>query len=154
MRHMRQTIAWRPRALYDARMRYLGIDYGTKRVGLALSDESGAMGFPHGTLPNDGRLIDEILNLIERKGVERIVMGDSRDYAGNPNPVARDAKAFGELIERRGGPEVCFEPEMLTTQEARRDFEGVRGAGSAIKQVDASAAALILTSFLTRQNHG
>ncbi len=129
-------------------MRYLGIDFGTKKIGLALSDEGGAMGFPHGIVPNDGRLIDEILTLIERKEVGAVVIGESRDFSGNENAVAKDAKAFGQLLENRSGLPVYFEPETLTTQEARRDFEGVRIPGNAA--VDASAAALILTSYLSR----
>ncbi len=131
-------------------MRYLAIDFGTKKVGLALSDEGGSMGFPHGILPNDGRLIDEVLALIERKGVEAVVMGESRDFAGNENAVAADAKAFALLLERRSGLTVAFEPEMLTTQEAKRDFEGVRTKDRS--PVDASAAALILTSYLSRSH--
>lgn len=129
-------------------MRYLGIDFGTKKIGLALSDEAGQMGFPHGIIPNDGRLIDEILALMERKGVTAVVMGESRDYAGNENKVMAHAKEFAHLLERRSGIRTEFEPEMLTTQEARRDFEGVRVPGS--PDVDASAAALILTSYLSR----
>ncbi len=126
----------------------MGIDFGTKKVGIALSDEAGVMGFPHSIIPNDGRLIDEILKLIERKKVGVVVMGESRDYAGNENKVAKDAKEFALLLERRSGLRAEFEPEMLTTQEARRDFEGVRVPGS--PDVDASAAALILTSYLSR----
>jgi len=126
----------------------MGIDFGTKKIGIALSDEAGVMGFPHGIMPNDGRLIDEILSLIERKGVEAVVMGESRDYAGNENKVAAHAKEFAMLLERRSGLRAIFEPEMLTTQEARRDFEGVRVPGS--PDVDSSAAALILTSYLSR----
>ena len=129
-------------------MRYLGIDFGTKKVGLALSDESGAMGFPHGIVPNDGRLIDEVLSLVERKGVGAVVMGESRNLEGEENAVAKKAKEFAQLLERRSGIPVHFEPEMFTTQEARRDFEGVRLPGS--PDVDASAAALILTSYLSR----
>lgn len=129
-------------------MRYLGIDFGTKKVGLALSDEGGSMGFPHGIVPNDGRLIDEVLALIERKEVGAVVIGESRDFSGKENAVAKDAKAFGLLLEQRGRLPVHFEPETLTTQEARRDFEGVRIPGNAA--VDASAAALILTSYLSR----
>ncbi|HWH16118.1 MAG TPA: Holliday junction resolvase RuvX [Candidatus Paceibacterota bacterium] len=129
-------------------MRYLGIDFGTKKVGLALSDEGGVMGFPHGIVPNDGRLIDEVLALIERKEVGAVVIGESRDFSGKENAVAKDAKAFGLLLERRTDLPVYFEPETLTTQEARRDFEGVRIPGNAA--VDASAAALILTSYLSR----
>jgi RNase H-fold protein (predicted Holliday junction resolvase) len=79
-------------------------------------------------------------------------MGESTDFSGNPNPVARAAKEFARLLERRTGIPVFFEPEMLTTQEARRDFEGVRNAGSGSAVVDASAAALILTSYLSRSH--
>ncbi len=136
-------------------MRYLAIDYGTKRVGIALSDESGAMGFPHATLPNSGKLIDEILELITQKNVGAVVLGESRGFDGSPNPVAQAAKEFGALIERRTGITVVYEPETLTTQEARRNFEGVRESGSGSVLVDASAAALILTSYLDRNRpHG
>lgn len=134
-------------------MRHLGIDFGTKRVGLALSDEGGAMGFPHSTIPNSGKLIDEVLTLMEEKGVEKVVVGESLNFDGLPNPVARMAKEFGELLERRSGVPVVYEPETLTTQEARRNFEGVRESGSGNLLVDASAAALILTSYLDKQKN-
>ncbi len=134
-------------------MRYMAIDYGSKRVGIAFSDESGAMGFPHSTLPNTGRLIDEVLTLITQKNVGTVVMGESRAFDGTPNPIAKEAKVFGASVENRAHIPVVFEPETLTTQEARRDFEGVRQPGSGSALVDASAAALILTSYLDRQRH-
>ncbi|KND50127.1 MAG: tRNA-binding protein [Parcubacteria bacterium C7867-008] len=128
-------------------MKYLGIDYGTKKVGLALSDDGGSMGFPHSVMPNDTRLFDVIVHLIAKEKVEAVVMGESRDFSGAENPVAQEARAFATRLVEAGTP-VHFEPEMLTTQEARRDFEGVRTNGHSI--VDSSAAALILTSFLSR----
>ena len=136
---------------YNARMRYLGIDFGSKRVGLALSDESGSMGFPHAVVPNDGRLIDYVRDLIKRKEVNIVVMGDSKDFAGNDNPIRAKAKAFALELERTASVETVWEPEMLTTQEARRDPEGIRIVGQDAREaVDASAAALILTSYLSR----
>lgn len=134
-------------------MRHLGIDYGTKKVGLALSDEGGVMGFPHGVFPNTPRLIDDVLSLIDQKGVSVVVIGESRDFSGKENPVAREARAFGTQLECRIGITVAYEPEMLTTQEARRNFEGVREPGSGNVAVDAQAAALILTSYLDRHAH-
>jgi len=130
-------------------MRYLGIDYGTKKVGLALSDEAGTMGFPFEIIPNDHALSDALSLLIETKKVEAIVIGESRDFAGNPNPVANAARALGDELAERTGAAVHYEPEMLTTQEARRDFEGARTNHG---NVDASAAALILTSYLSRKH--
>jgi putative Holliday junction resolvase len=136
--------------VYDYRMRYLGIDFGTKRVGLALSDEAGRMGFPHAVVPNDGRLIDYVREIIDRKAVSCVVIGDSRNFSGEPNQVMGKAKEFAQLLERTSEIEVFWEPETMTTQEARRDPEGVYG-GSHLS-VDASAAALILSSYLSRIN--
>lgn len=130
-------------------MRYLGIDYGTKKVGLAFSDEAGTMGFPFEVVQNDGDLSDALALLIESQHIDAVVIGDSRDFAGNPNPVADPARALGDELAERTGVPVHYEPEMLTTQEARRGFDGERTNHG---NVDASAAALILTSFLSR--HG
>lgn len=131
-------------------MKHLGIDYGTKRVGIALSDEAGVMGFPHAILPNDPLLLSEVKALIEKEGVGAVVMGESLNFQGEENPVAKEAREFARTLEEETGLTVFYEPEMLTTQEARRDFEGARTRGA----VDSSAAALILTSFLDkRKNH-
>lgn len=129
-------------------MRYLGIDYGTKKVGLALSDEAGLMGFPHNTHINTPKLIETVLALIDEKDVGAVVIGESKNNAGDHNVVARAAHAFGKVIEIRADVPVYFEPETYTTQEARRYPDGSRMEGS--PDVDASAAALILSSYLTR----
>lgn len=128
-------------------MRHLGIDFGTKKVGIALSDEGGNMGFPHSIIPNDSKLFETLTSLIKEEGVEVVVMGESLNFSGEENPVAKEAKTFAQKLASTG-VNVVFEPEMLTTQEARRDFEGARTHGD----VDSSAAALILTSYLGR--HG
>ena len=131
-------------------MRYLGIDYGTKKVGLALSDESGRMGFPHASVPNDGRLIDYVRELIKHKSVETVVIGESKNFAGEENSVHQSAKSFADLLERTAEVTIAWEPETMTTQEARRDMTGVYTGSHAA--VDASAAALILTSYLSHAN--
>lgn len=130
-------------------MRHLGIDFGTKKVGLALSDEAGTMGFPHTTLQNDVRLLDTLKLLIEKEQVGRIVMGESLDSSGNENPVAKEARAFGAQLEAATGIPVVYEMEAFSTQEARRDPEGNRTNEGAL---DASAAALVLTSYLSRSH--
>jgi putative transcription antitermination factor YqgF len=130
-------------------MRYMGIDYGHKKTGIALSDEAGAMGFPHATRPTDPRLLDDIALLIQEKGVGAVVIGESKDFSGGDNAIAADARAFAQDLKTRTGIEVFFEPEMFTTQAARRMPDGTRMDGS--PDVDASAAALILTSFLERK---
>jgi putative Holliday junction resolvase len=136
-------------------MRYLGIDFGTKKVGLALSDEAGTMGFPRGVVQNDSHLLEMVSSLIAREEVGTVVMGESLDYSGKPNPVLEAAHAFAKELEAVSGVPVVFEPEMLTTQEARRGAEGERlTPRDKNGMVDASAAALILTGYIERHGGG
>ena len=137
-------------------MRYLGVDYGSKRIGVALSDEAGTMGFPHTILANTPRLVDDTCALIAKENIGTVVIGESRDLAGKENPIAKDARAFGEELMARAGVPVFFESEVFTSAEARRAPEKQEKTRAPKKhvEVDASAAALILTSFLSRANHG
>lgn len=132
-------------------MRYLGIDFGTKKVGLAVSDEGGQMGFPHSVVPNDERLLESVVSLLRKQDIEAVVMGESLTLTGSENPVAKAAKEFATALTGETGLPVYFEPEMFTTQEAGRGIDGARG-GTTVG-VDAQAAALILTSYLAR-HHG
>ncbi len=131
-------------------MRYLGIDYGSKKVGLALSDESGSMGFPHAILSNTPDLLEKVQDLIKEKNVEAVVIGESRNLDGSDNPIAKDAHAFGDELAK--SIPVSYESEVFTSAEARRMFdpgEKTRKPQNT-DNVDASAAALILTSYLSR----
>ncbi len=133
-------------------MRYMGIDYGTRKVGIALSDEGGIMGFPHSIVHNDKKLVSHVRALLAAENVQAIVIGESRNLHGGSNPVAEGARTFASRIKEESGLPVFFESEFFTTQEARRDPEGVWQSGKSAPAVDASAAALILTSYLT--HHG
>ena len=136
-------------------MRYLGVDYGSSKIGLALSDEGGVMGFPHAIIPNTPRLIDEVSALVEREGVGAVIIGDSRTLSGGENRIAERARAFGESLAERSGKPVFYESEVFTSAEARRlPGKEVKSRSSKVHaKVDASAAALILTSYLSR-HHG
>jgi tRNA-binding protein len=130
-------------------MKYICIDYGSKRVGIAVSDDSGAMGFPKGEYPNNDKLLDEVATIIQSEKIEGIVMGESRNLDGSDNTIMEEARAFAEALSKLSGKPLFYEPEMFSTQEARRDIEGVRGHGA----VDAKAASIILTTFLERQKN-
>ncbi len=141
---------------YTAAMRYLGVDYGSKKIGLALSDELGTMGFPHAVVPNTPTLIDDVCVLIAKENISAVVIGESRTLSGGNNPIAKDAHAFGDLIIERAGIPVFYESEVFTSAEARRapTKEAKTRSPKQHVQVDASAAALILTSYLSRTHHG
>ncbi|NCN52752.1 Holliday junction resolvase RuvX [Candidatus Parcubacteria bacterium] len=121
----------------------MGIDYGTKKLGVAFSDETGTMAFPHDTIPNDDKLLSVIESLIEEKGVIELVIGYSLGRDGLPNAVQEAIDEFAGDITLRTGIPIHFEPEQYTTQEAMR----LQGKNA---KTDASAAAIILNSFLTR----
>lgn len=136
-------------------MRYLGIDYGTSKIGLALSDEAGAMGFPHSIISNTPELVDELCALVAKENVGAVVIGESRDLAGDPNPIATQAHALGDALAMRAGVPVVYESEVYTTAEARRApaKEPASRSPKSRTSVDASAAALILTSYLSKADH-
>lgn len=127
-------------------MKILGIDYGTKRVGVALSDEGGSFAFPHRVLKNDGMLLENVLALAHREGVCTIVMGESRNYNGLPNTIMKEVETFAERLKIEGKMDVLFEPEFLTSAEAQH-LQGKH------HMLDASAAALILKSYIEKKKH-
>ncbi|MCK9345149.1 MAG: Holliday junction resolvase RuvX [Candidatus Pacebacteria bacterium] len=127
-------------------MRYLGIDYGTKRIGLAISDEGGTMAFPYSILENGKGSLGEIKTICGHESVETIVIGESVDYKGQPNLVKKEIDKFIVTLRKLVNLPIYEEREFLTTQQARF-YQTKR------KRVDDSAAALILQSYLDRKNN-
>ncbi len=126
--------------------KYMGIDFGSKRVGIALSDDGGTIAMPKAVLPNDRTLFGEIKNLCAARNVEEIVMGESRDFKGNANPIMKDILFFKGELERELHLPVHLEPEFLTSHEAARTQENQ-------PLLDASSAALILQSYIEKAKH-
>ena len=128
---------------YRTAMRYLGIDYGSKRVGIAVSDESAKFALPLVVLPNNAGLVDGVEKLARENGVTHIVIGESRKYDMTANPIQEDIAEFKEHLDGRGYA-THLELEFMTSQQAERE-QGKHA------KIDASAAALILQSFLDKQ---
>ena len=121
----------------------MGIDFGSKKVGIALTDDKGLMAFPHGVFKNDAQLLSVVESLIEEKGVDEIVIGHSLGRDGEPNAIHEAAMEFMTDLTLRTPIPINLEPEQYTTQEAIR-FQGRN------QDTDASAAAIILNSYITR----
>ncbi len=122
----------------------LGIDYGTKRVGVALSDDSGAMAFPRVVLKNDASLLGALIEIIEQDEVTEIVVGKSVDYKMQPNVVMKEIDSFCDKLKKRVSLPIHLEPEFLTSYQAQY-FQGKTD------MLDASAAAIILQSYIDKQ---
>ena len=132
-------------------MKYLGIDYGTRRIGVAVSDDSATFAFPLGTVLAGPKAFAEVMELARENSVALAVMGESNDYNGKPNPVMEEAHAFARELEG-AGLAVHFEPEFMTSAQAARQYEGDHGRGARPNQdgLDSAAAAIILQSYLDR----
>ncbi len=125
--------------------RILGIDYGTKRIGLALSDDQMNMAFPAETVPNNWEDFKEkLLEIIEIEEISQIVLGLPTGLQGQETESTKKARKFGQKIEREFKLPVIFENEMFSTAEVLKQKSAPKN------MVDASAAALILENYLTR----
>ena len=126
-------------------MRILGLDYGSKRVGVALSDESAQVAFPQAVWANDGKLLGKIKALCDEKKVGEVIMGDTLTYRGLANLITKEAFRFRANLEKELGLPVTLISETYTSREAVRVVQ--KDA-----ETDARAAALILQSYLDKRN--
>jgi putative Holliday junction resolvase len=124
-------------------MRLIGIDYGRKRVGIAVSDEEGKFALPFAVWENGSDLVEKIRALASEKGASAIVLGESRDLDGRENEILKDIGFLKTALEAVLTIPIYLEPEFYTSAEAKR-LQGET------KMHDASAAALILKSYLAR----
>lgn len=123
-------------------MRYLGIDYGTRRIGIAISDEKGGFAFPKETVPNDPTSIDRIARLVNDEHIKLIVVGDTRANNGQENTITTEASQFAEKLKDHTGVPI------VEVREAWSSAEASRFAPKGKEHDDAAAAAIILQRYL------
>lgn len=133
--------------------RYIGIDYGSIRCGISISDPLGGMAFPHSVVLNK-ELEESLVQIV--KGSEdkivAIVLGESKRDEETDNPIMLDIRNFAERIKSRLNIPVEFHSEYLTTAQAKRiGSVDKRDQGTKNEMTDASAATLMLQSFLDKQ---
>lgn len=123
-------------------MRYLGIDYGTKHIGIAVSDERGSIAFPREPILNGTLAVNDISDIVSREEVEEIVIGDSLTLSGEANTITEACHAFIKKLESDVGLPVH------SVREAWSSAEAMRYAPKGKRHEDSSAAAIILQRFL------
>lgn len=137
-------------------MRLLGVDYGTKRIGLAVSDELGFGAYPLATLNRSRRLghdLDEIARYAEREQAGRIVVGLPLNADGSHGPAAEAASAFARSLANHTPVPIVLHDEFLTTWEAEEDLLAADVSRKRRRAViDQMAAVKILEGFLRAQN--
>lgn len=144
-------------------MKILGVDYGTKRIGLAVSDENRTLAFPKQILLNDINTFKMLSEILKKENVSEIVVGESVDFSGKLNVLSARIEVFISELKEKFELPVYKQKEFLTSVEARRGVNGKKdsnksNAHSKLKQkksgrIDAGAAALILQRYLDKINN-
>ncbi|HCM43392.1 TPA: hypothetical protein DIS55_00345 [Candidatus Kaiserbacteria bacterium] len=125
-------------------MKYLGIDYGVKNLGLAISNEEGTIAFPRVTMANDRNILSRIATLAKEEGIDAIVIGDTRAFSGAENFMTAESELFAHDLSEKTGLEIISASEAWSSREA------TRFAPKGVKS-DAAEAAVILQRFLEMQ---
>lgn len=140
-------------------MRILGLDYGSKTVGVALSDATCLIAQPLETIERkqENKLRQtyaRIEALVVEHDVDKIVLGLPKMMNNTEGPRVQATREFAENLEWRTGLPIIFEDERLTTVEANRILEATGVCVSGRKEhIDKMAAAIILQSYLDREAH-
>lgn len=135
-------------------MRVLGVDYGARRVGLAVSDPTGTLASPVGTVQRRAGKrppVHALAQIAEEYGVERIVLGLPLTLEGEEDAWCREVRDFGTALAHRTGVAVAYVDERFTSRQAERRIR-TSGLPRSRRQekgrVDAGAATVILQAFL------
>jgi putative holliday junction resolvase len=130
-------------------VRYLAIDYGLKRTGLALCDKSETFCSPLRVVETGGGLVPAILKAVKDEGIEAIVIGLPMNMDGSEGDMAKKVRAFGTQLAKQCQQPIHFHDERLSSHKAE---ELLAPADFTLKKkkarLDAIAAAGILQSFL------
>jgi putative holliday junction resolvase len=124
-------------------MKYLGIDYGTKRLGLAVVPKGGTMAFPLRIIPNTLTVVEDVAAICRAGKVDAVVIGESLDFQNRPNPLMKKITPFANALTIATGLPIYFMNEALSSREATH-LQGDNAMN------DASAAAIVLQSYLDK----
>ena len=137
----------------------LGLDYGTKRIGVPVSDPDGVFAFPADTLVRSDaeRDLEALRALIREREVTRVVVGLPIHMDGRKGPEAEAASRFAERLAEATGLPVDLLDERWTTVEAERALLASgsrRGRRRRTEVVDSVAASILLRTWLERERGG
>ena len=131
-------------------MKFMGIDYGVKRTGLAVTDVGGRMAFPRKTLhmTTKAQFFAELLTCLTAEAPNALVVGLPLSMDGSESLTTRQVRHFVERLKRRTDVPIYWMNEQLSSFEAEQDLREA-GAGRKLREaVDQQAACRILESFL------
>jgi putative Holliday junction resolvase len=132
-------------------MRILALDYGSRRIGLALSDPTGTLARPLPFLPAQGdvKLAREIKAIAENEKAGLILLGLPRHMNGSFGEAAEKVRAFAAVLSEKTAIPLRFVDERLSTVQAGRQLqEAGRDTRAQRNRIDSEAAAVLLQGYL------
>ena len=130
-------------------MRYLAIDYGLKRTGLAVCDKSETICSPLAVLDKPDRLIEQILETMKSEQIEVVVIGLPLNMDGSEGPQAKLVEEFAEMLKLEVSVPIYFQDERLSSFAAGEKLSDIEmSQARKKKRIDAVAAADLLEAFL------
>ena len=138
-------------------MRYLGLDLGTKTIGLAISDKTGLIATSYKVLHHDNKpedCLEELKTIINDLEVEGLVLGLPKNMNNTLGPASERSLQFKELLEKNFALPVYLVDERLSTVEAEKILlMGDKSRKKRKKVIDNVASALILDTFLKERRN-
>jgi putative holliday junction resolvase len=132
--------------------RYLALDYGEKRIGVAMSDPLNITAQAHPYIENNNQTINSIKKIVSEYEVAKIVLGLPKDREGNDSKKAIEVREFGKKIEDELNCEVTYWDERFSTVAVNKHLISLDVSRKRRKQiVDSQAAAFFLQGFMDRQ---
>ena len=136
-------------------MKYLGLDLGTKTIGLATSDKMGLIATAYKVLRHDNNpssCLEELITIIKENKIEALVLGLPKNMNNTLGPRAEETIKFKELLESNINLPIYLEDERLTTKTAESLLiMGNTSRKKRKKVIDKVAATIILQSFLDQR---
>lgn len=137
-------------------MKYLGLDLGSRTLGMALSDGSGSIASSYQIIRHNeeyNRLVDEVAKVVEEKHIEKIVLGFPKNMDNSIGTKGELSLEFKKKLEDRLKIEVVLQDERLSTRQAEALLIANDTSRKKRKKViDALAATIILQSYLDRKD--
>ena len=135
-------------------MRYLAVDHGEKRTGLAICDKAETMASPLKVIVGQGSLVKQIVKIIQDECIEAVVLGLPLNMDSTEGPRAKSVRDFGDKLEMAAQVPVIYYDERLSSFDAEKKLAGLDLTRKKKKKhLDAVAAASILEAFLENK-HG
>lgn len=131
--------------------RILAIDYGTKRIGLAVTDPLKMFAIPFDTIPNDKHTLDKLKQIISEKNVVKIILGNPVKENGEDSTISKDVRKFKSELEKKIDLAIELVDERYSSDiAAKRILESVPSKKKRRNKslVDKNAAAVILEDYL------